>query len=167
MKLRVLISSAAALGFAASALAVPTLIYDFSTGGVSVDADGQTIVSFSMQSEGRFQPNFDPTELNVDVLDGALPSLNDNTQNVIGWTSGGATAGFGYSGATHDPAFIGVLLETGLTQQDLQAIFTQTSWAAPAGGDSGSFDVTAINVPEPGSLALLGLGGLALLRRRR
>ncbi len=43
--------------------------------------------------------------------------------------------------------------------------------AAFAGGSSDGYvdnvDVQISNVPEPGSLALLGLGGLAILRRRR
>ncbi|XAL98912.1 PEP-CTERM sorting domain-containing protein [Phycisphaeraceae bacterium D3-23] len=54
---------------------------------------------------------------------------------------------------------IGTVLATGLTESDI--VFEY------AGADGQSVSGQVIVVPEPGSLALLGLGGLALLRRRR
>ena len=52
---------------------------------------------------------------------------------------------------------VGMVLVPGLTQADLGFSYT------PIGGPSTIIDVTII--PEPGSLALLGLGGLLMLRR--
>ena len=54
---------------------------------------------------------------------------------------------------------VGLVLQTGLTQGQLGFSYT------PNGGNSTPTDVTII--PEPSSLALLGLGGLLIARRRR
>lgn len=168
MFLRSLISTAAALGFAVSAFAggVPTLIYDFQTGEVSITPQGQNILSFNLQSNGAFTGGFDQSELIPDTANIAS-ALVDNTDSAVGWVSALTAANIGYSGATaSDPASIGVILQAGLQQQDLDATLTAQNWAGP-GGASGEFMTSVINVPEPGSLALLGLGGVALLRRRR
>ncbi|XAL98352.1 PEP-CTERM sorting domain-containing protein [Phycisphaeraceae bacterium D3-23] len=53
----------------------------------------------------------------------------------------------------------------GTTTARLVLLHVQNS--DPVAGGSVFYDAASITVPEPGSLALLGLGGLALLRRRR
>jgi hypothetical protein len=73
----------------------------------------------------------------------------------------------GYRGCVLDAAFL-----TALTDADLKGIYVTTgSWANAMGlsrerGTGGQYAAYII-VPEPASLVVLGLGGLALLRRKR
>ncbi|MCG8448946.1 MAG: PEP-CTERM sorting domain-containing protein [Pirellulales bacterium] len=142
----------------------PDLIYDKGTGNVRVRADGATIGSFNLQSAGNFSPPADFSDLDNDVLGGALTGLTDNDNNQIGWISGAVTSGIGFDGPAD--ADLGNVFPTGLTLTGLQSLLTNNAWASPVGvSGSGAFDLQV--VPEPASMLLLGLGGLALAGIRR
>ena len=151
-------ASVAAVGLALN----PDLIYDPDSGEVFIDADGAVILSFNLQSDGAFNAVFTQDELNDDTLN--VTGLQDNTESAIGWVSALVAANLGYSGVENDPAFIGAILDANLSLADLEGLFTNNQWAGP-NGTTGVFDLVV--VPEPTSVALLGLGGVALLRRRR
>ena len=142
------------------------LLYDPATGNVFIDADGATILSFGLESNGAFLTNFDQDQLNDDTFN--ADGLEDNTTNVIGWVSALATGNQGYTGANHDPAFIGNILQAGLDLQQVESILSEATWAGPQGA-GGDFEIglTAAAIPEPGSFIVLGLGALAILAQRR
>ena len=171
MFLRLMVPAAASIALMGATLAQaqvdpdplnPDLIYDPVTGGVSIDADGATILTFVLNSEGKFLTNFTQEQLKADTL--GLDGIQDNTPSVIGWASGVALANIGYTGANFDPAFIGNIFPTGLDLDGLGALLTRADWAGPNGAGS-AFEITL--VPEPGMISLAVLGGLGLLARRR
>jgi hypothetical protein len=63
-----------------------------------------------------------------------------------------------YTGST------GLSFKGDMTQMQ---VFTGGWWTSGAGGDVELTDITATGVPEPATMGLLALGGLALIRRRR
>ena len=67
----------------------------------------------------------------------------------------------GFSGT----ADLGNVLVAGLDQAALEALLTNAVYTGQLG--SGQQVLDLVVVPEPSSLALLGLGGLMALRRRR
>ncbi len=83
------------------------------------------------------------------------------------------TIAMGGASATHKG--VGKVLATDNTftftatnaSETLSITFNATNGASPTGIDSTNFRVTPVQVPEPSSAALLGLGGLALILRRR
>ena len=60
---------------------------------------------------------------------------------------------------------LGNVAPTGLDQAQLEALLTNAVYVGSLGSGNQTFDLVVI--PEPSSLALLGLGGLFLARRRR
>lgn len=63
-----------------------------------------------------------------------------------------------YTGST------GLSFKGDMTQMQ---VFAGGWWTTGAGGDVQLTDITATGVPEPATMSLLGLGALALIRRRR
>ena len=93
------------------------------------------------------------------ILPGSSPALVEGSRIALGETSnfGGATTGLLLAPGTQ---YIAVVTTFGDT--NAQGTFTAGIGDGPGGGT-----VTLGAVPEPTSLALTGLGGLALLGRRR
>ena len=91
-------------------------------------------------------------------------TLTDESLNVV-WSETVTLTNPNSDVVTVTPGFTGVL------GQDYVLTFTGVSGGdgdgSPQNGRHGIDNLSFNQVPEPGSLALLGLGGLALLRRRR
>jgi hypothetical protein len=112
--------------------------------GDSFEADGEDVtVAFNVGSDGISTINvvtqafFDDTTIDMGTFGGFVPT-NGDTFDLI-------TAGGGFTGT-----FM-------LAPED------QDAWSLSIDG----MTLSATFIPEPGSVALLGLGGLTLLRRRR
>jgi hypothetical protein len=100
------------------------------------------------------------TGLKSIYLDGNLIAQLDIGNDMTLITGGGAAAFIGSSGGGGEP-FTGIIDEVAIYGQALTAADAQAHFALASVGRS-YFDI-----PEPGTLSLLGLAGLALLRRRR
>ncbi|MEM9420382.1 MAG: PEP-CTERM sorting domain-containing protein [Planctomycetota bacterium] len=129
--------------------------YDRETGELTFDilAPG-TVQIVGLTSVGNFDTNATPGSLTL--FNGAVSTTDAHLQfdeDTIAYFFG---ANNFYDAGSFE---IGAVLATGLTENDLNFEYTDASGATVSG--------QVIVVPEPGSLALLGLGGLALIRRRR
>ena len=138
----------------------PDLIYNPNNGAVKIDADGANMLSFNLQSAAQFSPpnpdaNFADLDDNVGF---GTSTFVDNTDSTIGWISVLALANIGFVGP--EDAQLGHLLPTGLDLAGLTALLTNKAWGG-AGGLGGDFDLV-VQVPEPGSVVLLGIGLLGL-----
>ena len=140
--------------------------------------------SFTDSLAGGFNDNDDFAELNtldffrrkspggsIDVTPGGSPFLSVNGSNTIGPLSSGVNSSLGGDGnqASHwqdrgfggNPGPIIGIMDPIIANGELQFI---------RDADRTAFDLIGYNltnVPEPTTLMLAGLGGLALLRRRR
>ncbi|MEM9416226.1 MAG: lamin tail domain-containing protein [Planctomycetota bacterium] len=90
---------------------------------------------------------------------------NSGDEIVVSLTAGGELARVDYTNG--DPAGSGTAVELdNIANPTVEGNFVAST--TPLGTDFGSPGAAGNTViPEPGSLALLGLGGLAMLRRRR
>ncbi|MBA3481838.1 MAG: PEP-CTERM sorting domain-containing protein [Pirellulales bacterium] len=104
-------------------------------------------------------------EFAVDVVDFPDPPTADFDEN--GMVNGSDLAiwktGFG-TGATHMQGNTNTQLDSDVDGGDF--LIWQRQLGGPGGAVSSSTTVSAV-VPEPASIALIGLGGVGLLRRRR
>lgn len=149
----------------------------FSAGDVN-EGDNPAVVNaaYTNSFDGSTSTMLFDIDATNDVLVRQNPANSGQLQTVgsLGFdiVSSGGFTGFEISGQTDTAYLVGNKLGGGgLTASSLYTVDLTTGAATLAGavtGVNGSFrDIAVVAVPEPGSLALLGLGGLTLLRRRR
>ena len=136
---------------------VPDAIYDPATGSITLQPDAK-IISYVLQTDPA-GPGF--RDFDAAAVPFETPFIT-RMKGEISWqdlSSAGFTA----------PFSPGNILPAGLSEAQLTSFLTAADYAS-AFGSGGAFNVTSLAstpIPEPASLGLLGLGGLALLRRRR
>ena len=132
----------------------------------TLDFDGGSL-NWSLD-KGRFADGVGSAALTVRFYSGSTGSAADGTAiGGLGLSQIGGDIALASIGT--DSNGIGVVTENGSV--DLTGLTAGTEiWIEIAISNSGfaPFDNVAVShVPEPGSLALLGLGGIVMLRRRR
>jgi len=167
----------AASGITAGADAAYLLVYDDTTGSLTIDTQGGPLHSYILRVDpsapvagfdGFFEENHtqvpnNPTAVFFTSENNELSDLKTAFVNnaFVGWD------------ASDFPTSLGNVLPTGLTQGDLETIFTLTQYSATLGSHTPGSPApplpsfTIVAVPEPSALALIALGGLMLTRRRR
>jgi fibronectin-binding autotransporter adhesin len=131
-----------------------TLIYDAMSGDVKIDPNGNTMTGLRLKDSAA----------NFFVGTASFPPGGAFTTDSAAekfWSSFNPP---NYLVATWD---LGNICPAGLTEAQFAAALNNASgdsvWTKAGGG---SFDYNVSYLPEPASLALLALGGLALIRRR-
>lgn len=140
------------------------------TGAGSEIADSSTYtLRFMVAAETGDATRFATGDINVTSSTGVVNfvtgSNGDNSQVLTGFDDDYQANG-GSVGASTERVFTYTFTTTGVTSADtLDLTFTRSGGTAFYYVDDVNLEVTA--VPEPSSAALLGLGGLALVLRRR
>jgi hypothetical protein len=139
---------------------IANLVYDPTTGNITLDATeaaGGVITSFQLENGGA--GTFNPGNYNsLSGTGGFGGFFQDVTTNTIGDSD---LTFVGASGLID----LGDVAPTGLDLAALEAYLSSALYAGQAG--SGQLEFDLVVVPEPSSLALLGLSGVMLLTRRR
>jgi hypothetical protein len=134
----------------------PTLRLNFTGGTGDVDANGN----------GDIEPNIWWSQASVDVT-----TLN-NGQDVTLTADFDPSVWTNYDGLSGTNPLVAGQFQAALSDVTLLGIsfgsgyFASDGWAFNTGGTA-SLNLQGINVPEPASFSLVGLGALGLLRRRR
>lgn len=188
MKTLVLAASAAALA-AGSATAEVLLTVDLTvTDQITINAtSGNSSATVSgTDGIGFLLADFFPVDaggLGAILVSGDLTAGGNVTDGTPGLFNFGGSQGLNFWSWTNDASTdltAGSGVFTGSATWDVSATAYANALAGPGSGtlyfpadDDGDIGTTGVAVgewaliPEPGSLALLGLGGLAMLRRRR
>ena len=139
---------------------IPMIQYHIDTGLVLLDPDGLALSFASLDFSVGPLPNsfFDNSPDNPLFVEfgGLIPNWESGDVGEDIW--GQSTIAEGYSG----PMRCWAQISNSLSSSDfLRVRYTWVGWAPPVG------ETNVTVVPEPATVLLLGLGGLALLRRRR
>jgi len=141
--------------------AIPDLIYDSATGDVTIDWEGNTLISYVLKNgSNSFIPGNHST-----ILLGSFPTATSNELS--------ESTSFAEPGVT--TRSMGNVFPTGMNLTGLQSLLTVNSIILSLGGPQIPFDLVVINdappVPEPAAIAMaaMGLLGIGLIgwRRRR
>ncbi|REJ86903.1 MAG: PEP-CTERM sorting domain-containing protein [Planctomycetota bacterium] len=136
---------------------IPDLIYDAATGEVTLDADGSSIIGYSLQNATN---SFLPAG-HTPILAGVTTALTSQLEEAALAPGSGS---------------IGLVFPTGLDLAGLQALLTVNTVSRFLGAPLVPFDLVVVStsappIPEPATavLSLVGLMGLGLMawRRRR
>lgn len=168
--------TASAAGGNLNILATSAELFGIAGNGAGTISDASEILSLSFDAD-VFLEQIDLNQLgNGESATLAIPSLNlnftvaDNGTNLVVTALGGSAA---LTGITVGPT-TGTTADTinfaagsfALTAGSVVDISVLDTFVSPAGDSSVALEGITVTIPEPASLALVGIGGLVLLGRR-